>query len=104
VLPAELSSRLRNPTPDQLTPEPREDASRGSRVLRHIGQGFSGRGRSGLQTTECRTASIRASGEDSVHHIPLYVRKPEVAACVAVGEALVVETQQVQDRRVKVAH
>ncbi len=36
------------------------------------------------------------------HHIPMYIRQPEVASGVAVGETFVVESEQVQHRRVQV--
>ena len=40
--------------------------------------------------------------EDPLHHVPLHVRQPEVAAGVAVGQLLVVQPEQVQHRGVQV--
>src|SRR5271169_1755332 len=37
------------------------------------------------------------SRNNAVDHIPVYIRQPEIAACVAVGEAGVVQAKQVQD-------
>ena len=45
-----------------------------------------------------------ASGNDVVKDFSMHVGEPEVAAGVAVGEALVVEAEQVQDRGVQVVH
>src|SRR5687767_3237538 len=45
-----------------------------------------------------------ASSDDLLHHISLHIRKAEVAASVAISQALVVEAQQVQDRSVEVVH
>src|SRR6266540_4130624 len=39
---------------------------------------------------------------DPLHHVAVHVRQAEVAAGVAVGELLVVEAEEVQDRRVEV--
>src|SRR6266536_3500138 len=45
-----------------------------------------------------------SSGDYLPHYAPMHVGKPEVAAGIAVSEALVIDTQQVEDRRMQVMH
>src|SRR4051794_20917510 len=47
---------------------------------------------------------ILASGDDLFHDVAVDVGQAEVAAGVAVGEALVIEAEQMQDRRVQVVY
>ena len=44
------------------------------------------------------------SGDEIVHHLAVHIRQAEIAAGVAVREFLMVEAQQVQDRRVQVVN
>src|SRR5205823_13729352 len=46
--------------------------------------------------------SSTVSGEDILDHHPRDIRQPEIAAVEAVGQALVVESKQVQEGRVQV--
>ena len=46
--------------------------------------------------------SIVESPNKIHRHIAVHVREPEIAAVVAIGQALVVEAEQVQDGRVQV--
>src|SRR6266487_2681083 len=46
--------------------------------------------------------SDNASRHDCLHRLAVIVREPEIAAVVAIGEFLVVETEQAQNRRVQV--
>src|SRR4051812_49371277 len=46
----------------------------------------------------------RASAHDAPDDLAVDVGEPEVAAAVAVGELLVVDAHQMQDRRVQVVH
>jgi hypothetical protein len=43
---------------------------------------------------------MAVSGDDLFHHIPMHIREAEIAAGVAVGEAFVVEAEEVEHRRV----
>jgi hypothetical protein len=56
-----------------------------------------------------RSASLRYAVRlllryDLFHDIPVHISEPEVAAGVAIREALMVEAQQMQDRGVKVVN
>ena len=44
----------------------------------------------------------RESGEQFLNDVPVHVGQPEVAALEAVGQPLVVEAQQVQERGVQI--
>src|SRR5438477_7111775 len=48
--------------------------------------------------------SYDGSCHDALHHLAEVVREPEIASVVAVGQFLVVEPQQPQDRGVQVVH
>lgn len=39
-----------------------------------------------------------------MHHVPVDVGEPKVASIVAIGQALVIDSEQVKDRGVKVVH
>src|SRR6266540_1606882 len=67
--------------------------------------------------TQCRVCQISieaaspqgergrgSSRQDLAHHVPVHVGQPEVPAAVAVGQPLVVQAEQVQDRGMKVVH
>ena len=44
------------------------------------------------------------SGQNAVDDVSVYVGQTEVASCMAVGQALVIETHEVEHRRVEVVH
>ena len=44
------------------------------------------------------------SGDDVLDDLPLHVSQPHRAACVAIRQPLVVQTQQMQDRRMPIMH
>ena len=54
-----------------------------------------------LQPSGCE-ANGAPSGQDRLHHVAMDIRQAEIAALEAVGQPFVVETQQVQDRRLEV--
>lgn len=45
-----------------------------------------------------------ASGEDRVDDFAVYIRQSEVAALEAIGEAFVVDAEEVQERRVEIVN
>ena len=58
-----------------------------------------------LQTSDSVLSKVREDRtlrNERLHHVPLYIREPEIAAGVAVGELLVIETEQREDRRMQV--
>src|SRR5207249_153952 len=44
----------------------------------------------------------KTSGQHASHHIPMHVRQAEIAAIEAIRQLRVVQSEQVQDRRLKV--
>ena len=50
------------------------------------------------------TGAPAKSCQHALHHFAGDVREPEIASAVAVGEPLVVQPEQVQNRRVQVMH
>ena len=46
--------------------------------------------------------SVFALSQNLLHHVPFDVRQSEIAALVVVGQARVIEPEQVQDRRLQV--
>jgi hypothetical protein len=52
--------------------------------------------------TQPRPSAATESRDDFAHHFAMHIREPEIAACVAVGEFLVVEAEELQDCRVQV--
>ena len=60
------------------------------------------------------TASVRTSdgafirflrsGNDFFHHAPAHIRQPEITAGISVGQFLVIQSQLIQDRRMKIVH
>ena len=42
------------------------------------------------------------SRQQPLHHATVNIREPEVAACVTIGETLMIEAEQMQDRRVQI--
>src|SRR5262245_13718989 len=49
-----------------------------------------------------RYCTQASSGNDGVNHLSVHIRQPEIAAGVTIGEAFVVEAEQVQNRGVQV--
>ena len=45
---------------------------------------------------------ISRSGHHFAHHPPMHIRQPEIAARIAIGEPLVIEAEQPQDRRLQI--
>lgn len=41
-------------------------------------------------------------GVDLPDHMPFYVGQPEITACVAIGQAFMIQAHEIQNRRVKV--
>src|SRR4051794_39836462 len=60
-----------------------------------------------LQRSLSRSSSLPVSNsiilrQNLLHHFPMHIRQPEISAGVAICELLVIEAEQVKDRRVEV--
>src|SRR5438128_9078765 len=87
--------------PQAQLPDPSQEGNR--HAAPRLDAPLPGGVRGGFVRFHVRTLNS-ASRQDSLHHLAEVVREPEIASVVAVGQFLVVEPQQPQDRGVQVVH